>query len=269
MSTNPPLSAARAGVPARQAGEQARPMGIPTLVPPAPPARPSPPLPRPEEPLNVTNELQSICGHGGKSNYMVRLGGRGRRKVRASGMPAPRRRSALRSARGLQPPPPPAPPPAPTALRTARLRRPLRAGTWTAPAARRREVAGCRGLTPPHAAPPAGASPPRPRRRPARRLRGVRRRDRQLRSTRRERRWGGLRPAKGFPPLLVPLSGLLPELLSRGWQREAAPSRRRCRRARPAGAGPGARRPGGRTAPVGGKPGPRQPGRAAPAEAAG
>lgn len=83
MSTNPPLSAARAGVPARQAGEQAQPMGIPTLVPPAPPARPSPPLPRPEEPLNVTNELQSICGHGGKSNYMVRLGGRGRRKVRA------------------------------------------------------------------------------------------------------------------------------------------------------------------------------------------
>lgn len=85
MSTNPPLSAARAGVPGRQAGEQAQPMGIPTLVPPAPPARPSPPLSLPEKPLNVTNELQSIYGHGGKSNYMVRLGGRGRQKVRASG----------------------------------------------------------------------------------------------------------------------------------------------------------------------------------------
>lgn len=98
MSTNPPLSAARAGVPARQAGEQAQPMGIPTLVPPAPPAppaRPAPPLPRPEEPLNVTNELQSICGHGGgKSNYMVRLGGCGRRKVRASGGRAAGRPSA-------------------------------------------------------------------------------------------------------------------------------------------------------------------------------
>lgn len=45
VSANPPPSAARAGVPARQAGEQAQPMGIPTLVPPASPVRPSPPSP--------------------------------------------------------------------------------------------------------------------------------------------------------------------------------------------------------------------------------
>ena len=60
---------------------------------------------------------------------------------------------------------------------------------------------------------------------------------------------GGLqqgRLSKAFPPLLVPLSGLLPELLSRAWrwQRQAAPSRHRCRRACPAPAEPGAPRPG-------------------------
>lgn len=62
-----------------------------------------PPLPRPEEPLNVTNELQSICGHGGKSNYMVRLGGRGWQKVRraAGELPASLRRSAWRGVDGL------------------------------------------------------------------------------------------------------------------------------------------------------------------------
>lgn len=112
MSTTPPLSAARAGVPARQAGEQAQPMGIPTLVPLAPPARPAPPLPRPEEPLNVTNELQSICGHGGKSNYMVRLAGRPRPAQGAGELLAPRRRSAL------------SPRSAPTQPRHARLRLP-------------------------------------------------------------------------------------------------------------------------------------------------
>lgn len=104
MSTNPPLSAARAGVPARQAGEQAQPMGIPTLVPPAPPAppaRPAPPLPRPEEPLNVTNELQSICGHGGK----IKLYGAAGRPRPAKG--AGERRAGCRASlrRGASPAP--------------------------------------------------------------------------------------------------------------------------------------------------------------------
>lgn len=67
---------------------------------------------------------------------------------------------------------------------------------------------------------------------------------------------GGLqqsRASKVCLPLLVPLSGLLPEFLTRawGWQTEAAQSRHRCRRICPAPAEPprgGTHRPGERRA---------------------
>lgn len=71
---------------------------------------------------------------------------------------------------------------------------------------------------------------------------------------------GGLQQRlKIFRPLLVPLSALLPELLSRacGWRGEATLSRHRCRRACPSHAQPRARS------------GTRQPGLAAPAGAVG
>lgn len=169
----------------------------------------------------------------------------------AGGLPASLRRSALRGAQGL-PAPAPLPPssgPLGFASRSVEGRPCLnRAG---------RAEAGGRRLRGAHPANcgPAGRCLPAPRRptasrprcRPARRLRGVRRRDQQ--STWRGTRWGDsskVVPARVFPPLPVPLSGLLPELLSRacGWRREAAPSRQRCRRACPAPAEPGARRPG-------------------------
>lgn len=206
MSTNHPLSTARAGVPARQAGKQAQPMGIPTLVPPAPPARPSPPLPLPEEPLNVTNELQSICGHGGKSNYMVRLGGRGRRKVRASGGRAagfapperrgcprePQPRSHRAQARSASPP---------ALWRGLNLARHARAG-------------GCRlrGAHPTNRASLQVARRAEARPTSAKHLKGDGVRGLQQSHT-----------SKVCPPFLVLLSGLLSEPFSRAWQGKAAP----------------------------------------------